>query len=123
VLFVILLGLAWLRIISPAMRGGSQEESALPAIKVVVKNGCGVERLATDYAGYIQNQNIDVVSLGDVPHPVYNKSLIEVKHNDRQDLQRLQKMTGITRYALAEDTGAEAPFVIILGADYEEYMK
>ncbi|MBW6514357.1 MAG: LytR C-terminal domain-containing protein [Candidatus Syntrophosphaera sp.] len=123
VLALALLVFVYLRFLAPHLGSQEYDEKNLPAIKVMVKNGCGYEKLASDYANHIRYKNIDVVGLGDMPHPIYNKSLIEVKQDDRQDLQRLQKMTGIQRFVLAEDPGSEAPFVIIVGADYEDFMK
>ncbi|MDD4223675.1 MAG: LytR C-terminal domain-containing protein [Candidatus Cloacimonetes bacterium] len=121
-LALVLAYLVYIRIIVPGRNTVSLAEENLPALKVVVKNGCGIENLATDYASYIKDKNIDVVSLGDTPQPIYNKSVIEAKTDDRQDLARLQNMTGIKRFTLAVDPDAPAPFVIILGEDFEEYM-
>ena len=123
VLTGVLITLIYIRFISPQSDFQDLDEKNLPAIKVIIKNGCGIENLATDYANYIRNKNIEVLSIADTPHPIYNKSLIEVKKEDRQDLKRLQKMTGIQRYTLAVDSDSEAPFIIILGADYDTFMK
>lgn len=126
VIVILSLVLAWLvyfRVIIPGRDAASLNEENLPALKVVVKNGCGVENLAADYAAHIKGRNIDVIGMEDTPLPIYNKSIIEVKMDDRQDLERLQKMTGIGRFTLAVDPQAPAPFVIILGEDFEEYMK
>lgn len=101
----------------------SAEEAKMPAIKVIVSNGCGYEQLATDYAEYISKLNIEVVKLTDTPKPIYDKSLIVVRKQDDQDLKRLQVMTGIQRYTLALSEASEAPFIIILGRDYQEFMK
>lgn len=123
ILALVLGYLVYVRILSPGRHPALPEEDSLPALKVVVKNGCGIENLATEYAAYIHDENIDVVSMGDTPQPIYNKSVIEVKTDDRQDLARLQKMTGIKRFTLAVDADAPAPFVIILGEDFDQYMK
>jgi hypothetical protein len=115
--------LVYIQFLDPRMGKTGYDEHNLPAIKVVVRNGCGIESLASDYANFIRDKNIDVLYVGDMPHPIYNKSLIEAKVDDRQDLQRLQNMTGITRYTLAVDPSFEAGFIIILGRDYEEFMR
>lgn len=125
---IVLLGLVlaylvYFRILLPGRNAVSLDEENLPALKVEVKNGCGVENLATDYTAFLSGKNIDVVRMGDTPQPIYNKSIIEVKTDDRQDLERLQKMTGISRFTLAVDPDAPAPLVVILGDDFEEYMK
>jgi len=122
-LSLVLAYLIYVQIIVPGRNSASLQEENLPALKVVVKNGCGVENLATDYSDYVKDKNMDVVSMGDTPQPIWNKSVIEVKTDDKQDLARLQKMTGIKRYTLAVDPDAPAPFVIILGDDFDEYMK
>ena len=122
-LSAVLLGLILIHFFGLPAAALPDEESSLPALKVIVKNGCGVENLATDYSDYVKDKNMDVVSMGDTPQPIWNKSVIEVKTDDKQDLARLQKMTGIKRYTLAVDPDAPAPFVIILGDDFEEYMK
>ena len=123
VLAGVLITLIYIRFVSPKSDFQDLDEKNLPAIKVIIKNGCGIENLATDYANYIRNKNIEVISVADTPHPIYNKSLIEMKKEDWQDLKRLQKMTGIQRYTLAVDSESEAPFIIILGADYDTFMK
>lgn len=119
---LVILALISARILAPGMETVRYDEKNLPAIKVVVRNGCGIENLAADYTNHIRDENIDVLHVGDMPHPIYNKSLIEAKSDDEQDLQRLQRMTGIKRHTLAVDPSFEAEFIIILGRDYEEYM-
>ena len=99
------------------------EEDKLPAVKVVVLNGCGFVGLASEYAQFIQDQNIDVMSLGDTPKPIYDKSIIVVRKGDEQDLKRLQKMTGIQRYTVAKTSYHNADFEIIIGRDFDLYMK
>lgn len=96
-------------------------EDELPAIKVVVTNGCGYEQLASEYAAALAGKNIEVVSLGDTPKPIYDKSIIVVRKGDMQDLKRLQKMTGIQRWTSAINEYYSADFEIIVGKDYEEF--
>jgi len=98
-------------------------EDQLPAIKVVVLNGCGYEQLASEFAAAISHKNIEVVSLGDTPKPIYDKSVIVVRKGDMQDLARLQKMTGIERWTSALNEFHNADFDIIVGRDYELYIK
>ncbi len=105
------------------VKGKAESEASLPALKVVVSNGCGIEKLAADYSEHIKDRNIEVVRLTSTPMPIYNKSIIVVKNGDDQDLRRLQKMTGIQRYTMALDPDYEAPFLLILGADFEEFIK
>ncbi len=97
-------------------------EDELPAIKVVVTNGCGYVQLASEYAAAIAGKNIEVVSLADTPKPIYDKSIIVVRKGDMQDLKRLQKMTGIQRWTSALNEYYIADFEIIVGKDYEEFI-
>ena len=99
------------------------EEDQLPAIKVMVLNGCGIERLASEFSEHISHKNIEVVSLGDSPRPIYDKSIIVVRKGDMADLGRLQKMTGIQRWTSAINEYHNADFDIIVGRDYELFMK
>jgi len=98
-------------------------EDKLPAIKVVITNGCGFEQLASEFAEALKDKNIEVVSLADTPKPIYDKSIIVVRKGDQQDLQRLIKMTGIERWTSAENEYYNADFEIIVGRDYEQYTK
>ncbi|MCB5224148.1 MAG: LytR C-terminal domain-containing protein [Candidatus Cloacimonadaceae bacterium] len=123
VLALILTALALIQHFGLPDRAMPDEESSLPALKVMVKNGCGVENLAAEYTEFIKDKNIDVVEIGSTSKPIYNKSIIEVKTNDPQDLARLQKMTGITRHALAVEKDPPVPFIIILGDDFDTFMK
>ncbi|MGC9362293.1 MAG: LytR C-terminal domain-containing protein, partial [Candidatus Syntrophosphaera sp.] len=76
---LVILALISARILAPGMETVRYDEKNLPAIKVVVRNGCGIENLAADYTNHIRDENIDVLHVGDMPHPIYNKSLIEAK--------------------------------------------
>ena len=98
-------------------------EDQLPAIKVIVLNGCGIERLAAEFSEHISQKNIEVVSLGDTPRPIYDKSIIVVRKGDMQDLKRLQDMTGIQRWTSAMNEYHSADFDIIVGRDHELFMK
>lgn len=126
VLALVVLGLAAVIIYrSHSSQTGSQAytEDQLPAIKVVILNGCGYEQLASEFAAALSHQNIEVVSLGDTPRPIYDKSIIVVRKGDKQDLHRLQKMTGIERWTSALNEYHSADFDIIVGRDYESFIK
>ncbi|MDP2172343.1 MAG: LytR C-terminal domain-containing protein [Candidatus Cloacimonadaceae bacterium] len=99
------------------------DEDSMPAIKVVVVNGCGYVGLASEYEKYIMCKNIEVLRLENTRKPLYDKSIIVVKKEDKQDLERLKKMTGIQRWTMALNEHYDAPFIIILGRDYEEFIK
>lgn len=117
-------GLAvFIRSYSKAHTESEYSEDKLPAIKVVILNGCGYVQLAAEFAAALSHKNIDVVSLGDTPRPIYDKSIIVVRKGDMQDLQRLQKMTGIERWTSALNEFHSADFDIIVGRDYESFIK
>ncbi|MCK9332248.1 MAG: LytR C-terminal domain-containing protein [Candidatus Cloacimonetes bacterium] len=99
------------------------DEDQLPAIKVLVLNGCGYEQLATEFSAHLANKNIDVISVGDTPKPIYDKSIIVMRKEDKNDLERLMRMTGIQRWTSALNEYHNADFDIIVGRDYEEFMK
>lgn len=98
-------------------------EDQLPSIKVIVLNGCGYEQLASEFAAALAHKNIEVVSMGDTPKPIYDKSVIVMRKGDMQDLERLKKMTGIQRWTSALNEFHSADFDIIVGRDYEEFIK
>jgi len=97
-------------------------EEQLPAIKVVVTNGCGYEHLAADFALALKDKNIEVVSLGETSKPIYDKTIIVVRKGDNEDLERLKKMTGIQRWTSAYNEYFNADFEIIVGRDYEQFI-
>jgi|WetSurMetagenome_2_1015567.scaffolds.fasta_scaffold388145_3 hypothetical protein len=97
-------------------------EATLPAIRISLKNGCGFEGAATEMTEFLADKNIDIVATGNAEKFIYNKSIIVVKKMDRDDLLRLMKMTGITQWTLAESEYPLAPFVIVIGKDYEDLI-
>ena len=99
------------------------DEESLPAIRVEVSNGCGIEKLAADYSVYIKDKNIDVLRVSSTPYPIYNKSVLVLNNGDEQDLRRLQRMTGIQRFTIARNPESDVQFTIILGEDFKDYMK
>ncbi len=98
-------------------------ESGLPSIKVRVLNGCGYDKLASEFSEFLSTKNIEVVEMGDTPRPIYDKSIIVVRRDDEQDLERLKRMTGITRFTYVLSENPKADFDIIVGRDYEDYTK
>jgi hypothetical protein len=97
-------------------------ESTLPSIRICLKNGCGFEGAASEMTEYLSDKNIDIVATGNAEKFIYNKTIIVVKKMDPDDLRRLIKMTGIQQWTLAENEYSVAPFVIIIGKDYEELI-
>jgi hypothetical protein len=97
-------------------------EATLPAVRISLKNGCGFEGAATDMTEFLSDKNIDIVSTGNAEKFIYNKTIIVVKEWDPKDLVRLMKMTGITQWTRAESDFPVAPFVIIIGKDYEDLI-
>jgi len=107
-------------------KGGSDNadpEHTLPAIKIILTNGCGFEGLAKEFADYLADKNVDIVMMTNTRKPIYNKTLIINRKGSPEDLQRLQRMTGIERFTEARNENALAEFEIIIGKDYEEYTK
>lgn len=121
--FVIAVVISTLMLVRHYNHSVDDPESGLPAIKVVVSNGCGVDRLAADYARSIEKLNIEVLSLRDTRRPIYDKSIIVVRNSDIQDLARLQQMTGIKRHTIALDESFQGEFEIILGRDFDEFLR
>ena len=126
ILAVVIVALAaglYYRSVNRKTASDGYSEDQLPAIKVVILNGCGYEQLASEFAAAMSHKNIEVVSLGDTPRPIYDKSIIVMRKGDKQDLERLQKMTGIQRWTSAMNEFHSAEFDIIVGRDYETYIK
>ncbi len=100
-----------------------QEEEILPAIRIRILNGCGHRNAAADYRSYLIDYNVDVIGVGNTGKYIYNRSIIVVKRDDGQDLERLMRYTGITRRVFALNPQTDESFQIILGKDFREYMK
>jgi hypothetical protein len=98
-------------------------DDMLPAVKVKLLNGCGFSGIASEFSEYLSQYNIYVVSLGNSEKPIYDKTIIVIKQDDEEDLMRLKKYTGITRVIYALDPYIEESFQIILGRDYQDYIK
>jgi len=100
-----------------------EEIDMLPAIRVRILNGCGHHNAASEYSRYLTQYNVDVIGIGNADKFIYDKSIIVVKRDDQQDLERLKSYTGIERsvYAISERTTES--FHIILGNDYRTYME
>jgi len=99
------------------------EIDMLPAIRVRILNGCGHRNAASEYSRYLTQYNVDVIGIGNADKFIYDKSIIVIKRDDQQDLDRLKRYTGIERsvYAISERTTES--FHIILGSDYRNYME
>ena len=110
VLLIALALLAYLTGVFGLLGRNQDDEESLPAIRVEVSNGCGIEKLAADYSVYIRDKNIDVLRVSSTPYPIYNKSVLVLINGDEQDLRRLQRMTGIQRYTLARNPESDVQF-------------
>lgn len=97
-------------------------ERKLPAIKIILTNGCGFEGVAGEFSDFLSEKNVDIVATGNTRKPIYDKTIIVVRKGDEQDLNRLIRMTGITRNTTATSEYAVAEFEIIIGKDYEQYL-
>ncbi|HNX37938.1 MAG TPA: LytR C-terminal domain-containing protein [Candidatus Cloacimonadota bacterium] len=123
ILLIVLVILALVKFVFPGNKPTEKGEDKFPAIKVQILNGCGFEGLAGEYQEYIKDENISVDATGDTAKPIYDKSVIVVRKGDMEDLERLQKMTGIKRYTIARTDDSVVDFDIIIGRDFDEYMK
>ncbi len=103
--------------------GISDGEQKLPAVKIILTNGCGFEGLAKEFSEFLSEKNIDIIAIGNTRKPVYDKTIIVIRKGDNEDLRRLQRMTGISRFTMAKNETALADFEIIIGKDYEQYTK
>lgn len=98
-------------------------EHTLPAIKIILTNGCGFEGLAREFTSFLTDKNVDIISIGNTRKPIYDKTIIVIRKGNGEDLKRLQRMTGINRFTEAKNEEALAEFEIIIGKDYEQYYK
>ncbi len=97
-------------------------EENFPAIRVILLNGCGYKGIAQKVRKKILRKNIDVISYGNAEKFVHKRTLIVVRQNDAEDLERLKRMTGIEYVVYACKPDTDAPFEIILGNDFEQFF-
>ncbi len=116
-------GILWYKYKAGGSNSGAEDENKLPAVKIILVNGCGFEGVAKEFSDFLSDKNVDIVSMGNTLRPVYDKTIIVNKKGDRTDLERLQRMTGIQRYTEARNENALAAFEIIIGKDYETYTQ
>ena len=100
-----------------------QEEDNLPAIRVKVLNGSGFSGVANEMRNHLMKFNIDVIDVGNADRFIYNRTIIVVKRDDEQDLERLMRYTNIRRRTYALSNEADESFQIIVGKDYLNYIK
>ncbi len=118
---------AWLLLLAFAMLVSCRDqrndsEDMMPAIRIRILNGCGFRNAASDFRNYIIRYNVDVIGVGNADKFIYNRSIIVVKREDPQDLERLMRYTGISRRVYALDSQTDESFQIILGKDFRDYM-
>jgi len=99
------------------------DESNLPAIKIILLNGCGYQGVAGKVREILYQKNLDIIACSNAEKFIYDKTIIVVKKRDEQDLERLQLMTGIKRRIFANNKNSEASFYIIIGKDYQDYFE
>lgn len=98
-------------------------EDNLPDIKVTILNGCGFRGAASDFSDFLSRFNVDIVGIGNADSFNYDKTIIVVKRQDEQDLERLMRYTNITRRAFALSNDTIESFQIIVGRDYLSYIR
>ena len=98
-------------------------DNTLPAIRIRILNGCGFKGAAAEMRNHLSQYNVDIVGIGNADRFVYDKTIIVVKQDDHQDLERLMRYTDIDRrvYALSDDSVES--FQIIVGRDYLTYLQ
>ncbi len=118
-------GILWYHGKERSRQDAALQEDLLPAVKVTLTNGCGLEGAARDFTEFLCHKNVDIVSTGNAASPKYDKTIIVVKKGDDVNLRRLQRMIGLNskRYTEARNEAALADFEIIIGMDYEQYTK
>ncbi len=122
VIIVSIAGILWYKYKFQNGAALPKAETELPAIKVILTNGCGFEGVAGDFAEFLADKNVDVVARGNTK-PIYDKSIIVMRRGDENDLRRLQQMTGIMRFTKALSEFALGDFEIIIGRDYEKIIR
>ncbi|MFA5498943.1 MAG: LytR C-terminal domain-containing protein [Candidatus Cloacimonadia bacterium] len=110
-------------LLGACQKSGEEEKDLLPAVKVRILNGCGISGVASEFSDFLTKHNVDVIGVGNSRKFIYDKTIIIVKRDDEQDLNRLIKYTGITRRAFAVENDSEEDFQIIIGRDYQNYIK
>jgi hypothetical protein len=97
----------------------------LSTISVIVLNGCGVSKAASRFQDYLISKHINakIPGNGNTRYWIYNKTIIAVKKKDGEKLKELIKLTGIKRWFYAENKNSDIDFEILVGNDFEEYLK
>lgn len=116
-------GIIWYKLRVLDKNDVAEAEHKLPAVKIILTNGCGFEGVAKEFSDFLADKNVDIVSMGNTLRPIYDKTILVNRKGDVADLQRLQRMTGIERYTEARNENALAEFEIIIGKDYETYTR
>jgi glutamate dehydrogenase/leucine dehydrogenase len=97
-------------------------ERYFPSIKIMVQNGCGYAGVANNVRRFLHDKNVDVVRVSNAQRFIYDETIIVVKHNDDEELKRLQKITGINNVIYAVNEQYFVPYIIIAGRDYQKYF-
>ncbi len=97
------------------------------SVKIAILNGCGFPNIASEVKEYfLENHNgsIDVVGCRNIESCkfIYKKSLIVLKHDEIEKLEKVMKLTNIHRRIYALDDNCIEDIQIILGKDYTEYF-
>ncbi|MBP7562312.1 MAG: LytR C-terminal domain-containing protein [Candidatus Cloacimonetes bacterium] len=123
ILIILGCGLYFYFVIYPKMKDKTDHtEEQYPAIKIGLVNGCGYQGVAGNIAEAMTDKNIDVVQISNARKFIYKESVIVVKIDDKNELERLKKMTGITHVIYALNDTYPVPFLIIAGKDYQTYF-
>ena len=93
------------------------------SIKISILNGCGEQGVATKFADYFQNNNFEIVFVGNADSYDYNETtLINHEKVSKKRINKLQKEIGIKDNRVIDipgiDTVGDAK--LIIGKDYRD---
>ena len=91
-------------------------------IKISILNGCGEPGVAKQFAEYFQNNNFEIVFVGNADSYDYNETtLINHEKVPKKRISKLQKEIGIKENRLIDLPGADSvgDVKLIIGKDYK----
>jgi hypothetical protein len=72
-------GIICYQIVQSSKNNDNDPEHKLPAIKIILTNGCGFEGVAGEFSDFLADKNIDIVATGNTRKPIYDKTIIVLK--------------------------------------------
>ncbi len=97
----------------------SSEAELGEQLKVEVLNGCGVNGIANTFKEILQNQNYDVVYVGNADSYDYAKSVvIDRGRRSEKDIKKFCKFLGVRNAVKIKNSDLQVDVRFIIGADY-----